>query len=223
MRVFLCHASVDKTQAKDLHTELIKAGFNPWLDEANLLPGQDWALEIRRMLRNSGAVVVCMSCRSVQKTGYVQKEIKLALDIADEQPEGAIFVIPARLDKCQIPDRLQKWHWVDLFKPDGKSRLTEALKRRHRELEQQVENESEDSVELMVRQIVANFAGVSIDKIPENASFKRELGMDTVAKRLVISEIARKFGFNLTDESGSIRDTQAVVELVKMKQEKQDS
>jgi hypothetical protein len=62
-------------------------------------------------------------------SGYVHKEIKQALDIADEQPEGSIFLIPVRLEPCQVPDRLGTWQWVDLFAPGAYERLLLSLKR----------------------------------------------------------------------------------------------
>jgi hypothetical protein len=39
----------------------------------------------------------------VDKKGYVQKELKEALDIFQEYPEKAIYLIPARLDDCKVP------------------------------------------------------------------------------------------------------------------------
>src|SRR6185369_12354195 len=55
----------------------------------------------------------------VNKAGFVQKEIRLALDVADLQPEGSIFLIPTRLKDCDVPIRLRKWQWVDLWTPAG--------------------------------------------------------------------------------------------------------
>ena len=81
-------------------------------------------------MRDSHVVIVCLSCGSVTKAGYVQKEIKFALDVADEQPEGAIFLIPARLEECQVPDRLSRWQWVNLFEERGYERLMRALRAR---------------------------------------------------------------------------------------------
>jgi hypothetical protein len=81
--------------------------------------GQDWDAEIRRAVRNSHVVIVCLSKASTTKAGYVQKEIKAALDAADEQPDGTIFIIPLRLEACTVPERMTKWHWVDLFRPGG--------------------------------------------------------------------------------------------------------
>lgn len=126
--VFLCHASEDKPAARHLRTRLNADGFQPWLDEADLLPGQDWQLEITRAVRRADIVLVCLSARSISKTGYVQREIAIALDAADERPEGAVYIIPARLEECQVPDRLSKWQWVDTFSANGYERLCLALK-----------------------------------------------------------------------------------------------
>jgi hypothetical protein len=52
----------------------------------------------------------------VDKKGYVQKELKKALDLFEEYPESEIFIIPARLDDCSVSDiRLQEIHYIDLF------------------------------------------------------------------------------------------------------------
>jgi len=125
--IFLCHASEDKTAVRSLYQQLRAAGFNPWLDEENLLPGQNWDSEITKAVRKANIVLVCLSTRS-GKRGYVQKEVVRALDVADEQPEGSIFLIPVRLEDCEVPDRLKRWQWVDLFADGGYAKLERALK-----------------------------------------------------------------------------------------------
>ncbi len=127
-RIFLCHASEDKERVKELYHQLKKAGYNPWLDKYDLLPGQKWRVEIRKILGDhNNLVVVCLSNSSVTKRGTVQREIKWALDLLEEMPEGAIYLIPARLESCQVPDRLSELHWVDLFEPDGFEYLKRSL------------------------------------------------------------------------------------------------
>jgi hypothetical protein len=126
---FLCHASEDKEEVRKLRTMIEQWGHDPWLDEEKLLPGQDWDREIRRAVERADVVIVCLSSRS-EKRGYVQKEIKRALDVADEQPEGSIFLIPVKLTDCSVPDRLSKWHWVDLSIGGGASKLEAALQLR---------------------------------------------------------------------------------------------
>ena len=127
LRLFLCHAKEDKDSVFELYKRLAKSGTQPWLDQKNILPGQKWELEIRKALRESHIVIVCLSKQSTGKRGYIQKEIKEALDIAEHEPEGAIFIIPLRLEDCTVPDRLSQTQWVDLFTTDGYTMLLEAL------------------------------------------------------------------------------------------------
>lgn len=131
LRVFLCHSSGDKAAVRDLYHRLkAEDTIDPWLDEENLLPGETWEYEIQRAVRAADVVLVCLSPRSIMKSGYVQKEIVFALDVADQQPEGMIFIIPVRLEDCTVPDRLRRWHWVDLFDSQGYERLMRALQKR---------------------------------------------------------------------------------------------
>ena len=127
LKVFLCHSKDDKPKVRELYRHLVADGFDAWLDEEKLMPGQEWDLEIRKAVRKSDVVVVCLSKGSVTKTGYVQKEIRFALDVADEQPEGAIYLIPLRLEDCEVPSRLGKWQWVDLFESKGYEKLKLSL------------------------------------------------------------------------------------------------
>lgn len=130
LKVFLCHSSRDKEIVRDLYKQLVEDGLSVWFDEANILPGQDWDLEIKKAVRDSDAVIVCLSLSSVTRAGYVQREVRLALDVADEQPEGAIFIIPLRLDDTAVPERLQRWQWVNLQNANWRERLLLALSQR---------------------------------------------------------------------------------------------
>ena len=127
VKVFLCHSSEDKEKVEELYHRLRSDGFFPWLDEEDLVPGQDWTLEIDKALRNSDVVLICLSKQSVNKTGYIQREIRKALDVADEHPEGAIFLIPLKLDECDVPERLKKWQWVNFFDENGYKHLLRSL------------------------------------------------------------------------------------------------
>ncbi len=125
--VFLCHASDDKSAVRAVHEKLRVHGINTWLDEVDLLPGHDWDLEIRRAVQQSRAVIVFISPTSISKSGYLQKEIRFVLDVAAEQPEGKIFVIPARLQDCVVPESFRRLQYVDLFEPRGFEKLLQAL------------------------------------------------------------------------------------------------
>ena len=130
MQVFLCHSSNDKKAVRSLYKQLCAKGLDAWLDEENILPGHDWELEILRVVRGSDAVIVCLSLNSISKSGYVHKEIKQALDAADAQPDGTIFLIPLKLEPCEVPERLKRWHWVNYYEESGFERLMKALQTR---------------------------------------------------------------------------------------------
>ena len=135
LKVFLCHSSGDKPTVEKFYNTLIKNGVKPWLDKFDLIPGQEWRIEIPKAVKNSHVVIVFLSHNSINKEGYVQKEISIALDIAEEKPAGTIFIIPAKLESCEIPERLSKYHWVNLYESDGYERIIKALQIRAKSLD----------------------------------------------------------------------------------------
>ncbi len=135
LRVFLCHASVDKPKVRELDKKLRESGVDTWLDENSLIPGQNWDVEIPKAIGNSDVILICLSMNSVDKEGYINKEIMYALDKSLELPDGDIFIIPVRLEECRVPSRLSRWQWVDVFQDDGFDKLIRALKIRAQSLE----------------------------------------------------------------------------------------
>lgn len=127
IKVFLSYAHEDRAAVRKLYLDLRSAGFTPWLDEEDILPGQDWELEIRRSMKDSDFCILCLSQTSVAKRGYIQREMKRALDLLDEFPEGSIYLVPARIDNCPVPESLTRRQWVDLFHPGGLNKLIKAL------------------------------------------------------------------------------------------------
>jgi formylglycine-generating enzyme required for sulfatase activity len=127
VRIFLCHAREDKAQVREVYHQLKALGFAPWLDEVDILPGQDWDYEIERALETSDFVLVFLSTRSVGKIGYVQREFRRALYHAEEQPEGFIHTIPVKLDDCEVPRRFSRHQWANLYESGAFERIVRAL------------------------------------------------------------------------------------------------
>ncbi|MEP6895191.1 MAG: toll/interleukin-1 receptor domain-containing protein, partial [Chloroflexota bacterium] len=134
LKVFLCHASENKPIVNNLFDDLVAAGYEPWLDTEVLLPGMDWDLEIKKGMRASDSVIVCLSSISVSKEGYIQKELKFAQDIQDEKPRGTIFLIPLRLEPCETPYDLRDIQWAEYTAPDGFEKLVKGLNIRAKQL-----------------------------------------------------------------------------------------
>lgn len=131
LKVFLCHSSADMEAARKLYNRLQgEGGFEPWLDQESLVPGQNWREEIPRAVNSCDVFLVCLSSTSVTKEGYLQREIRYALDVAEEKPEEAIFIIPVKLEECEIPTRLREWQWANLYQENGYEKLIRALRLR---------------------------------------------------------------------------------------------
>jgi hypothetical protein len=92
-------------QAQRLYKDLKNTGLNPWLDEQSLLPGQRWESQIKEAMGKSRYFITVLSRNSVVKKGYVQKEIKAALDILEEVQKSDVYVIPVRIDEIEIADK----------------------------------------------------------------------------------------------------------------------
>jgi TIR domain len=97
------------------------------MDEQSILPGKIWEDEIRHAIKDTDAMLVFLSRNSVSRTGYINKEIYQALEVTRLQPPGRIFIIPARLEQCEVPERLAEIQYVDYFEPNGYDRLLSAL------------------------------------------------------------------------------------------------
>ena len=129
LKVFLCHARSDADRVHVLYSQLTRDGVDVWLDKVSLVAGQDWEYEIPKAVRSSDIVVVCHS-KQFNQQGYRQKEVKIALDAADYLPKGEIFIVPVRLEECDVLDDLKRWQWVDLFEANGYDNLIRALQLR---------------------------------------------------------------------------------------------
>jgi hypothetical protein len=103
--------------------------LHAWLDSEILQPGQNWQHEIRKAILNSDLILVCLSQKFNDQHGYRHEELKLALEKANLLQAGEIFIIPVRLEKCEMPESLSHLHRVDLFEPNGFRKLLRALKR----------------------------------------------------------------------------------------------
>lgn len=126
LRVFLCHGSEDKATVRELCEILRGADMSPWFDERDIQFGDDWDNTIRTAMLKCQVILVILSKTSVSKRGYLQREIKLALDNAKEQP-GKVYIIPVKLEEIALPKNLARYQWVNIFEADAHRRLVSRL------------------------------------------------------------------------------------------------
>jgi len=135
-RVFIAYVIEDLVTARRLCESLRAHSISPWLDQDQLLPGQNWPLAIQQAIETSDVFVACFSTQAAAKRSQFHSELRYALACARRVPLGSIFLIPVRFDACTVPSRLAKQvQYVDLF-PDwdrGIKRLTRSIQRAVRE------------------------------------------------------------------------------------------
>src|SRR5437016_1251499 len=114
LQLYLCHAEVDKPTVRQLYRQLENDGITAWFDEEDLEGGSERALAIGNAIEEADVILVCLSKQALATEGYLHKEIKLALDKADLQPEGTITILPLRLDDTPLPFHLKNRNLVSL-------------------------------------------------------------------------------------------------------------
>jgi len=133
LKTFLCHSHSDREAVHALWSRLKKDGVDVWLDRENLQPGQNWEREIRKAIIKSDVVVVCLSRGFNKQKGFRHEELKIALEKTDLIPEGELFIIPVRLEECDVPKSLGHLHRVDLFEAGGYKKLVRALQKQNKQ------------------------------------------------------------------------------------------
>lgn len=130
MQVFISYAKDDAEIARKLYVGLKSHGITPWMESEDLLAGQNKKQTIRQAIKSSQYFLALLSHNSLTQRGFVQKELKIALDLLDEFPENETFVIPVRLEKCEPQsEALEDIYPVDLFPSyeDGFQKIMRAL------------------------------------------------------------------------------------------------
>jgi TIR domain/Effector-associated domain 2 len=103
---FLCYTREDSSRVDELESLLQSTGIPVWRDTADLLPGQDWRMQIRRAITaGSLAFLACFSRAGLaRRVSFQNEELTLAVEQARLRQAGDSWLIPVRFDECEIPD-----------------------------------------------------------------------------------------------------------------------
>jgi len=126
--IFLSYSSPDRDAVLSFHDELAREGYNVWMDKRQLKGGQNWDFEIKRALQKAALIVVFLSHHSVDRRGYAQREIKIALDQAKDRLIDDIYLIPVLLEEdVPIPEQLAQIQAIGRDEPDPYGALKDAI------------------------------------------------------------------------------------------------
>ena len=113
LKAFLCYTLSDRESVQLIYEGIKSKGIDAWFDVENLVAGQRWDIEISKAIYESEIILVFLSNKSVTKEGYVQKEIKKALDITNKGLKKDIILI--LLEDCKIPYRLKDYYAIKYY------------------------------------------------------------------------------------------------------------
>lgn len=138
--IFLSYSSPDYNAVLEFYEYLYSKNYDVWFDKRRLKPGQNWDFEIKRALKAASIIVVFISNNSVDRRGYVQREIRLALEQAETRLIDDIYVIPVLLDPdVQIPQQVANIQVIRATEEDRYEALTSAIDHQFERLEAQNE------------------------------------------------------------------------------------
>lgn len=134
--IYISYKRQDLERIEPIYEALKVAGFRPWLDLRDILPGSNWIKTVEAAIRTSDLFVVFLSSNSAtlaSETGHgVASETAQALR-RSQQPDfpwdPSAYIIPVRLDPVDAPPILKDIQWLDLFQAGGELRLVQTIRR----------------------------------------------------------------------------------------------
>ncbi len=127
-RVFVSYAHEDRDAVLNMVERLAVAGVSTWLDSGGFRAGAPVLKQMDEAIRDSDAVLLCLSTRSVSATGFLPEELGAVLQIAATRRPEALYLIPVRLNQVTVPAEVDLYDDIDYFLPDGPERLVSALR-----------------------------------------------------------------------------------------------
>lgn len=115
LKIFLSYAKEDQNRALEYYDLLLQEGVIPWMDVKCILPGQNWEMEVDKAISDANIIILLLSKQSVNKRGFVQREVNDAIERLRYRQPTDIYVIPLLLEQCDVPDYIAtRLQYVDL-------------------------------------------------------------------------------------------------------------
>jgi hypothetical protein len=133
LKIFLGYPSEHGKAAEEIYRFLVSRGDEVWFDKKSLVAGTDWDKEREKGQHDAELVVHLCSSAILKRVGVVNREIRQTLRLVEDQPLGALYVIPIRLEPIKLPVELTRFQYIE-FDDEWKERLSEGVEKRRAQL-----------------------------------------------------------------------------------------
>jgi len=195
MDIFLGYPSEYRSAADEVYGFLRSLGHSVWMDTNALVGGAEWRRERELAQRNAKFIVHLCAEEMMSRPGDVNREIKLTLDLIEDQPLGALFAVFVRLSDFRLPIELTRLQYIDKFRDDWRIRLQAAAGKREQQLSGAAQRQAKGEI---VRKAPSTHGDAELIEVvdsepPDEASAQYlRYERDGVYWRWVNSEIAVK-------------------------------
>lgn len=181
--IFLAYAREDERYVKRLYNILKENGLQPWMDQENLNPGEDWLKKADEAIKSARFFLACFSNQSKDKSGYFQRELNVALGELEKKASDELYFIPLLIEDVELPNirvgtmYLRDIHAIAVFEEEGIEKLVHFLKREiHTDVSdvkdqhpvKEVEDTEYQKLTAQVKEMIAQVKGAThTDKGPE--------------------------------------------------------
>lgn len=122
----LCRETAPKVE-KEWVEALKKAGMHVKSAD-DLLPGQDWAMQVEKWMEESDFVFALFDEKAATEAGWFQKFVRIAYELDQKMVGGHIKMIPIRLDEGALKSGY-KFYWLDIWNEEAPKILKRTLAR----------------------------------------------------------------------------------------------
>lgn len=124
---FISYAKENRKRVHSVARDLRKRDIFVWDDESLLLPGDHWESKIENAIECADYFLLFLSAATIDRDGYKNRELRLALKRQSTKAPGKRFLIPILIDPCEPPQDLRELHWLRMWEDEWESTLLRAI------------------------------------------------------------------------------------------------
>lgn len=124
---FISYARENRSAIEPVIGYLRRHDIFVWEDEGLLLPGDHWESKIEHAISCADYFLLFISAETMERDGYKNRELRLALKKQSMKALGKRFIIPVLVDACEPPDDLREFHWLRMWEPGWDTKLLRAI------------------------------------------------------------------------------------------------